>query len=170
MTRTPDQTHVPEEPLSEAGPTGFADSQSMFTPGFRDSDMQEHVTPDLSPLERLREVVETGLPVGTVERELEEIDLSLDELARQELIPATHIEVARDRGRFEPSASKRLARIIRLVTRARITFGDTGRVLEWLAKPLPDFEGATGLQLLHSEEGAAIASEFLDSIDHGIAA
>ncbi|MEM1160254.1 MAG: MbcA/ParS/Xre antitoxin family protein [Pseudomonadota bacterium] len=162
--------------VGDRGP-GLEDEQAFFHPEQTDFDVNRMGVRALSDMERLRAVVRTGLPLSKLKQELSRIDLTIEDLEECELIPKGHFtqpdghqafaEAPFDRN-IGPSQLKRIFRFVRIVRRAHTTIGKTETVMRWLSKPFEEYDGATGIQLLKSEEGGGLVLQRLDAIDHGM--
>ena len=64
----------------------------------------------------------------------------------------------------------RLARILRLIEEAEITFGDAGKAHTWLRRPSALLDNEAPLDRLDTDMGARQVEALLGRIAHGIAA
>ena len=120
-----------------------------------------------SPLEWV-EVLESGLPIGALDRAIEHRLLSREE-ADQYVIPRRTLSHRRQRGdRLTLEESDRLSRIARITARATETFGAADQASLWLREPNGGLGGARPLDLLKSGEGAILVDQILTRIDHGV--
>jgi len=90
----------------------------------------------------------------------------LDRLA----LPRKTLAHRRLLGRLTPEQSDRLARILRLIEEAEITFGDAGKAHTWLRRPSALLDNEAPLDRLDTDMGARQVEALLGRIAHGIAA
>jgi putative toxin-antitoxin system antitoxin component (TIGR02293 family) len=122
----------------------------------------EAATPWLGP-------VREGLPVQAVDDVLASGRLTLAELDRLAL-PRKTLAHRRTIGRLTPEQSDRLARILRLIEEAEITFGDQHKAHDWLRRPSALLDNEAPLDRLDTDIGAHQVEMLLGRIAHGIAA
>lgn len=66
--------------------------------------------------------------------------------------------------------SDRLVRLIRILTRTLEVFGDDGRAMAWLRKPLRELGGETPLMMSGTDAGGRVVENVLAQIAWGAAA
>jgi len=113
--------------------------------------------------------VRQGLPVAAVDDVLASGRLTAAELDRLAL-PRKTLAHRRLLGRLTPEQSDRLARILRLIEEAEITFGDAGKAHTWLRRPSALLDNEAPLDRLDTDMGARQVEALLGRIAHGIAA
>jgi putative toxin-antitoxin system antitoxin component (TIGR02293 family) len=113
--------------------------------------------------------VREGLPVDAVDAVLASGRLTAAELDRLAL-PRKTLAHRRTIGRLTPEQSDRLARILRLIEEAEITFGDPGKAHGWLRRPSSLLDNEAPLDRLDTDIGARQVEALLGRIAHGIAA
>lgn len=74
------------------------------------------------------------------------------------------------RERLTPEETGRLLRAAKILCVALEVFSDSDRALRWLRKTNPNFDGLSALELIQTEEGAALILDTLNQIDAGFAA
>jgi putative toxin-antitoxin system antitoxin component (TIGR02293 family) len=70
--------------------------------------------------------------------------------------------------RLKPDESERVARILRLISRAVEVFQSESAARRWLERPLSVFGGLTPLKMGSSEPGARAVEQVLGKIEHGV--
>lgn len=118
----------------------------------------------------LIDVIRDGLPVKTVEKAAGVAGLELGDLVAFGVLPQRTLAHSRRTGRFSQAQSDRVARLFRVWTRARDTFGDRERARRWMERPTRPLGGKSPMALLDTESGARLVEELLYRINRGEAA
>ena len=113
--------------------------------------------------------VRDGLPVEAVDKVISDGRLTLVELDRL-VLPRKTLAHRRMLGRLTADQSDRLARVLRIIQEAEITFGDTRKARIWLRRPTPLLDNETPLDRLDTDIGTQQVGDLLGRISHGIAA
>lgn len=74
----------------------------------------------------------------------------------------------KERATLSPSESDRLARVVRLISRAEEALGDRERAYRWLRKANRALGGRRPLDLLASDVGARTVEQILGRIEQGV--
>lgn len=116
----------------------------------------------------LAEAVREGLPFQSLSHLLSSEDLAPNEA--YELIGSrrTLMRKKRERTRLSPAESDRLARVVRIITRAEEALGDREKAHRWLRKTNRALAGKRPLDLLDSDAGTRMVERILGRIEHGI--
>jgi putative toxin-antitoxin system antitoxin component (TIGR02293 family) len=72
------------------------------------------------------------------------------------------------RARLKPDESERVARLMRVISRAAAVFESELHAREWLNRSLRELAGQTPLQMTATEPGAREVERVLGRIEHGI--
>jgi putative toxin-antitoxin system antitoxin component (TIGR02293 family) len=64
--------------------------------------------------------------------------------------------------------SDRVLRLVRILSRAEVTYGSRERALAWLRKPIPRLNNRSPLSMLTTDTGARIVEDTLTQIDEGM--
>jgi putative toxin-antitoxin system antitoxin component (TIGR02293 family) len=72
------------------------------------------------------------------------------------------------RARLKPDESERVARLMRIISRAASVLESEEHAREWLKRPLRELGGLTPLQLAATEPGAREVERVLGRLEHGI--
>lgn len=70
--------------------------------------------------------------------------------------------------RLKPDESERVARLMRIISRATSVLENEGHAREWLKRPLRELGGLTPLQMAATEPGAREVERILGRLEHGI--
>lgn len=112
------------------------------------------------------ELVEDGLPTGTI-RELKQLgDLSEAELSR--IIPRRTLSHARKSERLSPEQSDRVARAAGIFALAQATFLDRAKANDWMRRPNAALAGKAPMELLRTGSGAELIEQILGRIAYGV--
>jgi putative toxin-antitoxin system antitoxin component (TIGR02293 family) len=115
----------------------------------------------------LADAIHDGLPIETVDRILDSGLLEPAELFSL-VIPRRTLSHRRRTGRLTPEQSDRLARVVRILTRAEEVFADPEKASRWMRKPNRALEGRRPLDLLESDTGSRAVEKILLRIEHGV--
>jgi len=112
------------------------------------------------------QLVEQGLPVGT----LEQLKL-LGELSEQELgvvIPRRTLSHIRKAERLSPEQSDRVARVAAVFGLAHRTLQDRAKGNDWMRRPNRALDAHTPLSMLRTAAGAKLVEQILGRIAFGV--
>ena len=115
----------------------------------------------------LAAAIEVGLPTEAVDRVLETGILEPAELFAL-VIPRRTLLHRRKAGKLTPEQSDRLARVVRVLTRAEEALGDRGKAARWMRKPNRAMERRRPLDLLESDIGSRTVEKVLLRIENGV--
>jgi putative toxin-antitoxin system antitoxin component (TIGR02293 family) len=110
-----------------------------------------------------------GLPVQTLTRVAEELNVERKELAR--IVGISERTLSRRMGsgeRLTAEESDRTVRLARVVAHARKTFGTTAKAALWLQTPNRALEGQKPLTMLDTDSGAREVDTILGRIEYGL--
>jgi putative toxin-antitoxin system antitoxin component (TIGR02293 family) len=116
----------------------------------------------------LRDLVNAGLPYGSVEVVRERLELTVPETAALLRVPERTLARRKASQRLAPDESDRLYRVARIVARATSVFGNEEKATAWLRRSNRALNGASPLGLLDTDAGAHEVDETLGRIEHGI--
>lgn len=124
------------------------------------------------PADRLALVamIQDGLPVDAVESALTTAGLGLKDLVRYGAVPARTLSHCRKAGKFSPTLSNRIVRLIRAWSRAGKAFGGPDKARAWMDRPTRALGGRRPVDLLDTDVGGRLVDELIGRIEHGIAA
>lgn len=112
--------------------------------------------------------VRGGVPVAVVAQLTGELGLSTPELlAWLQVAPRTWAR-RKQAGRFDMLESDRVARLGRLVRRARNVLGGPTEARNWLTAPSRSFAGRSPLDVASTEVGAEEVFDLLGRLEHGV--
>jgi putative toxin-antitoxin system antitoxin component (TIGR02293 family) len=113
--------------------------------------------------------VEEGLPATAVNQISEVLHLTLGEIASLVNIHAKTMERRlKARTRLKIDESERVARLMRIVSRAAKVLNSEANARAWLLRPLRVLGGKTPLQLSMTEPGAREVEQVLGRLEHGV--
>jgi len=112
--------------------------------------------------------VREGVPVSVVAQLTGELGLSTPALlAWLQIAPRTWAR-RKQAGRFDMLESDRLARLGRLVRRARNVLGGSAEARTWMATPNRALQGRTPFDVAGTEVGAEAVFDLLGRLEHGV--
>jgi putative toxin-antitoxin system antitoxin component (TIGR02293 family) len=112
--------------------------------------------------------VRDGVPVTVVAQLTGELGLSTPALlAWLQIAPRTWAR-RKQAGRFDMLESDRLARLGRLVRRARNVLGGPNEAKVWMASPNRALQGRTPFDVAGTEVGAEAVFDLLGRLEHGV--
>ena len=120
-----------------------------------------------SPSERI-ERLRRGLPYSAVERLREELELSLDELAKAVGISTRTLSRRRKEKHLNLEESDRLFRIARIYGHALEVFGDSEKAARWFKRSHPVLDGMTPLEVFDTDLGAQLVDDLLTRVEYGV--
>lgn len=119
----------------------------------------------------LARAVEVGFPVASLSHVLHELgDSDLQQTDIYEVVGSARTLQRKRKAhtRLSRDESDRLARLVRVIDRARESLGSREKALRWMVKPNRALEGALPLRLLGSDAGALAVEQVLGRIEHGV--
>jgi putative toxin-antitoxin system antitoxin component (TIGR02293 family) len=126
--------------------------------------LEKDVRSDLDLVEMIHE----GLPIRAVEVVLERRLLEPSELYAL-VVPRRTLAHRKERqGTLSPDQSDRLARVVRMLTRAEEALGSAEKAGRWMRKENRALGGRRPLDLLESDIGSRMVERILGRIEHGI--
>jgi len=150
----------PPAPQNESGPRA-AEAQRA---------LEAWLSPDVGQRLALVEQIREGFPFHLVGALARQTGVALEELVEFGVIPRRTWTHSKQKQRFTPTQSARLARFFRVLQNARDTFGSKEKAMHWLKRPTKPLQNNAPVGLLDTEEGARLVEDLLTRIDHGIAA
>lgn len=116
----------------------------------------------------LADLIHDGFPVASVDAVLESGLLQPDELYEL-VVPRRTLAHRKDRqGTLSPDQSDRLARVVRMLTRAEEALGDRAKATRWMRKENRALGGRRPIDLLESDAGTRMVERVLGRIEHGV--
>lgn len=110
-----------------------------------------------------------GLPVTALKRLAAFLDLRPAKVGPLVNISEKTLERRlKARARLKPDESERVARLMRVISRAAAVFESELHAREWLNRSLRELAGQTPLQMTATEPGAREVERVLGRIEHGI--
>jgi len=117
----------------------------------------------------VRNAVDAGLEYNAWERLLRNTGLDREALRATLQIPARTLSRRKSKGRFSPTESDRIVRIVRLIGDAIILFeGDVDAARTWLTSPNRGLGGATPLRFAATDLGARDVERLIGRLEYGI--
>ncbi|MBI4542128.1 MAG: DUF2384 domain-containing protein [Gemmatimonadetes bacterium] len=116
----------------------------------------------------LAEAIRRGLPTRAVD---EVVEAGLLEPAEvyELVLPRRTLAHRRERGQpLTPEQSDRLARVVRVTTRAEEALGERAKAARWLRKPNRALGGRRPIELLENDMGARMVERVLTRIEYGV--
>ena len=112
--------------------------------------------------------IDDGLPIQVLEHVLASADLDANEA--YELVGSRRTLMRKKKLQTDLSAneSDRLARVVRMLSRAEEALADRDKAHRWLRKPNRALGGRRPLELLSSDVGSRMVERVLGRIEHGI--
>lgn len=116
----------------------------------------------------LAEAIRRGLPTRAVDEVLEAGLLERAEVYEL-VVPRRTLAHRRERGQpLTPEQSDRLARVVRVTTRAEEALGERAKAARWLRKPNRALGGRRPIELLENDMGARMVERVLTRIEYGV--
>lgn len=115
----------------------------------------------------LARAIHGGLPTRAVDEVLDSGLLTAGELYEL-VIPRRTLTHRRKQKTLTAEQSDRLARVVRLMTRAEEALDDRDRAARWLRRPNRALRGGSPIDLLDSDIGARTVEKLLLRIEHGV--
>jgi len=117
----------------------------------------------------LAEAIHRGLPTAAVYEVLASGLLEPGEMYEL-VVPRRTLTHRRNRRQpLTPEQSDRLARVVRIATRAEEALADPKKAASWLRHPNRALSGKKPIQLLESDVGARMVERVLTRIEYGVA-
>jgi putative toxin-antitoxin system antitoxin component (TIGR02293 family) len=116
----------------------------------------------------LAELIHDGFPVGSVDAVLQSGLLQPDELYGLVVPRRTLAHRKEKQGTLSSDQSDRLARVVRMLTRAEEALGDRDKATRWMRKENRALGGKRPIDLLESDAGARMVERVLGRIEHGV--
>jgi putative toxin-antitoxin system antitoxin component (TIGR02293 family) len=124
------------------------------------------------PLEnnlRMAELVLAGLPTGSIREIGDALGIRPSRVGPLvNITPKTLERRLKQGGRLKPGESERVARLLRVVARARLVLAGPAQARAWLERPLRELGGKTPLELSATEPGAREVELVLGRLEHGV--
>src|SRR5690606_36887581 len=114
-------------------------------------------------------MIQQGLPYDAVEAAAAAAGIEMKELALYGAIATRTLSHSRRSGRFSPTQSNRVMRLLRVWYHARRAFADPDKARSWMNRPTRPLGGRRPVDLLDTDEGARLVQELIGRIEHGIA-
>lgn len=113
-------------------------------------------------------LIEKGLPLRVVDVVLESGLLDANELYTL-VVPRRTLAHRKERqNALSPEQSDRLARVVRVITRAEEALGDSEKATRWMRKENRALGGRRPIDLLASDAGTRMVDRVLGRIEHGV--
>jgi putative toxin-antitoxin system antitoxin component (TIGR02293 family) len=123
---------------------------------------------DVSSELDLAQAIHGGLPTRAIDTVLAAGLLEPQELFEL-VIPRRTLAHRKEKGqRLTPEQSDRLARVVRVVSRAEEALGDEAKAASWLRRPNRALGGSRPIDLLESDVGSRMVERVLARIEHGV--
>jgi putative toxin-antitoxin system antitoxin component (TIGR02293 family) len=116
----------------------------------------------------LADAIHGGLPTRAVDEVLRAELLQPGELYRLVVPRRTLAHRREKRQRLTEEQSDRLARVVRVVTRAEEALGERAKAARWLRTPNRSLNGDRPIDLLGSDVGSRMVERVLGRIEHGV--
>jgi putative toxin-antitoxin system antitoxin component (TIGR02293 family) len=112
--------------------------------------------------------IRQGLSTKVFKALAEDLQMSQRQLAAALKIPDRTLDRRLKGGVLSPEESDRVARLARILGRAREVFGDAEKTLGWMNTRLAAFDGETPLERADTSLGASQVEDVLGRIDYGV--
>ena len=116
----------------------------------------------------LAQAIHGGLPTRAVDAVLAAGLIEPHELFQLVIPRRTLAHRKQKRQRLTPEQSDRLARVVRVVSRAEEALGDEAKAARWLRRPNRALAGVRPIDLLESDVGSRMVERVLARIEHGV--
>lgn len=116
----------------------------------------------------LADLIHDGFPVASVDAVLASGLLHPDELYELVVPRRTLAHRKEKQGTLSPDQSDRLARVVRMLTRAEEALGDRAKATRWMRKGNRALGGRRPIDLLESDAGSRMVERVLGRIEHGV--
>jgi putative toxin-antitoxin system antitoxin component (TIGR02293 family) len=116
----------------------------------------------------LADLIHDGFPVGSVDAVLGSGLLQPDELYDLVVPRRTLAHRKEKQGTLSPDQSDRLARVVRMLTRAEEALGERDKATRWMRKENRSLGGKRPIDLLESDAGTRMVERILGRIEHGV--
>lgn len=121
-----------------------------------------------APATQRAETIRDGLPAEAFDWLKAELGLTTKELAGVVHIPRRTVSRRKKEGRFKPSESERVLRLIRLYQWAVQVLGSREEACSWMQEENYALGGETPLDFADTEPGARQVERLLGQIEHGV--
>lgn len=117
--------------------------------------------------EDLLAMVRAGFPYSALERVIEAMDLTRDEIEVILALPTRTLSRRKQARHLQAAESDRLLRLARVAAHAIVALGDAGNAARWLHRPNRGLD-CTPLALLDTDLGTAQVDDALTRLEHGV--
>ena len=114
------------------------------------------------------ETVREGLPVDSVEKLAEQLQLTSASVQRYLKLSKQTYARRRRKGRLSADESDRVVRYANLFRGAVQLLGDASAAAQWLCAPAPSLNGETPMDHATTEFGARDVMQLIGRLEHGI--
>lgn len=118
--------------------------------------------------EELLAMVRAGFPYTALERVIEAMDLTRDEIEAVLALPARTLTRRKQARHLQAAESDRLLRLARVAAHAIVALGDAGKAARWLHRPNRGLGHCAPLALLDTDLGTAQVDDALTRLEHGV--
>lgn len=118
--------------------------------------------------EELLAMVRAGFPYAALERVIEAMDLTRDEIEAVLALPARTLTRRKQARHLQAAESDRLLRLARVAAHAIVTLGDAGKAARWLHRPNRGLGHYAPIALLDTDLGTAQVDDALTRLEHGV--
>lgn len=112
--------------------------------------------------------IHAGLPVSSMEFMMQRYGISGQEMAQAMKIPERTFARRRKEARLQPDESDRLARLARILGRAKAVLGDDRAAADWIHRRNRALGGRTPLSMVDTDLGSRRVEAVLGRIEHGV--
>ena len=118
--------------------------------------------------EELLAAVRAGFPYTALERVIEAMDLTRDEIEAVLALPARTLTRRKQAQHLQAAESDRLLRLARVAAHAIAALGDAEKAAQWLHRPNRGLGNYTPLALLDTDLGTEQVDDTLTRLEHGV--
>lgn len=118
--------------------------------------------------EELLSVVRAGLPYTALERVIDAMDLTREEIETVLAMPARTLTRRKQARHLQAPESDRLLRLARVAAHASAALGSAEKAAHWLHRPNRGLGDCPPLALLDTDLGVAQVDDALTRLEHGV--
>jgi putative toxin-antitoxin system antitoxin component (TIGR02293 family) len=119
--------------------------------------------------EDLLAVVRAGFPYIALERVIDAMDLTREEIETVLALPARTLTRRKQAQHLQAAESDRLMRLARVAAHATAALGTSSRAAQWLHRPNRGLGNCSPLSLLDTDLGTSQVDDVLTRLEHGVA-
>ena len=122
----------------------------------------------MSTRDDLRAAVRRGFPYAALERLMQAMGLTREEIEQVVALPARTLTRRKHAKHLQSAESDRVLRVARVAAHAVAALGSEDQAAQWLHRPNWGLGGCTPLTLLDTDLGTTQVDDVLTRLEHGV--